>query len=752
MFRDDDEDRTGECLYPSDFADFKPRADVLLRGTCYTPGRKRMTEYPVKFGVGAWSKILRVTGDRVWLDGVAGPTMSDPVPFDRMPLDDRHSFGGPGYARNPVGKGYNTRELPNVEDVKDLVLSRSDRPAPAGFGPISPSRPERMEKMGKKYGQSYREKQAPYYAEDFDWSYFNAAPPDQQLPYLRGDEELLFQNLHPDVEILRSRLPGLRIRAFVNDPEGRFREVPMHLDTLFVDLDKEALFLTWRGLDEVKDDDISRYNTLVASEPLGEPPLPEAHYREILRKFEADPVEIEEHLPEELKGEWRALQALREQRAKGAPPPEPSGLEPLSALLKERLGDLAKPQQEKIREAMARLSDVPLEGGRTLGSALAEALRQPPKAAQGGLGGLSLESLPPVTSPEIRRSFRALARAVQEARAAATARGMAPSGMEAWDQLLSDPRIAAMGLSPAAPSGAEEPGPGSDLSGQDLSDRDLSGRDLTGADLTSAILSGADLRGTKLARAKLKQAVLFEADLTGADLTGADLTLATLQSARAEGAVFRDATIALASFESARLAGADLSGTHGQQMVFSRADMTRASARRAQWHMAFLEGTTLDGADLSEATLPRCLVAKGSGVGATFAGATVTDSSFSGSDLRQARFTGARGDGSVWLGAILAGADFSLATLVRSHFSEADATRATFFGANLRGARFYRATLERADFTRANLFDADLHKALVPEAKFVGASLYDAKFYQAAGSGCDFSGANLKRSTLERDR
>jgi len=43
-YRDDDEERAGECLYPGDFADWKPRADVMLRGTCHTPRGEPLVE------------------------------------------------------------------------------------------------------------------------------------------------------------------------------------------------------------------------------------------------------------------------------------------------------------------------------------------------------------------------------------------------------------------------------------------------------------------------------------------------------------------------------------------------------------------------------------------------------------------------------------------------------------------------------------------------------------------------------------
>jgi uncharacterized protein YjbI with pentapeptide repeats len=752
VFEDDDTDQTGACLYPSDFADFKPQADVLLRGTCHTPGGDRMTECPVHFGVGGWSKILRVVGHRIWMDGIVGPTMSDHVPFTRMPIDDRHSFGGPEYPQNPVGRGYKTRELPNIEAADDVISSRSDRPVPAGFGPISPHRAERRVKLGKNYGGSYRKKRAPYYADDFDWSFFNAAPPDQRIPYLRGDEELLFQNLHPTAAVLRSRLPALRIRAFAREDGGLMHEVPMNLDTLFVDLDEGAIHLVWRGLCPVKKDDLSDQTVLIAQEPLSDPPLRDAHYQQILEKLDADPLEIEDHLPPELKEEWSALQALGKKGAAPAPAADKaSGGNPISTLLKGLLGRAAKAQQAQILRAMESLLKVALPDGKTMAIALGEALGTRRLMAPSSIP-LSDSVLPVITNVLSRRAFRALVKCVKDERERAAAKGKPLEGLEEWDKLSSDPKLAAMGLSPTEPKAPDGFSPGIDLSGQDLTDSDLSGRDLSGANLTGAVLAGANLRGTRLVGANLTQAVLFEADLQKADLTNADLTTATLQCVRAEGAIFRGAKVDFASFDSARLEGADFSEAHGEQVVFSRADMTSAIVKKARLHMSYFEETTLASTDFSGASLTRSFVSRCHATGAIFTRATIAGTSFADSDLGQALFTDARGDGSVWTGATLTGADFSYATLKGAHFTEARATETRFFGANLRQARFYQTILDRADFTKANLFDADLHKAHVNAVKFVDANLYDAKLYQTQGADCDFKGANLKRSTLEGDR
>ena len=126
---------------------------------------------------------------------------------------------------------------------------RRDDPGPAGFGPINPAWPQRAPKVGKEYGARWKKERFPYYAKDFDWTYFNAAPADQQLPRVparRRDGRLPEPAPRPR-RSSRPACPGLRIRAFVKDDKQRFREVPMRLDTLFADLDEGKLYLTWRG-------------------------------------------------------------------------------------------------------------------------------------------------------------------------------------------------------------------------------------------------------------------------------------------------------------------------------------------------------------------------------------------------------------------------------------------------------------------------------------------------------------------------
>ena len=726
VFLEADEDRAGECLYASDFADFKLHADVLLSGACHTPGGRPLPECPVRFTVGAWSKSLMVTGRRVWTEKMIGASVSDPHPFASMPLTYANAFGGPSNPKNPAGKGQETPELPNVEPPGTRVRGKGDRPEPAGFGPLSPAWPQRAGKVGKQYGAKWKKERAPFYAEDFDWTYFNAAPPDQQLQgYLRGDEEIGFVNLHPAAPSFSARLPGLRVRAFAKDVKGVVREAPMKLDTLLADLDKETLVLTWRGLVPVEQDDLADVKTvLIASEKLDDPLLPEAHYLEILEAFEADPLEMDRHVP----GARKAMAALTKAAEDDAAHPERTPAERAQAFLESAaaLVDLMpEDQRPEMQRALAQTAE----------KLAAEAANPPPPAA------------PAHPSEAIGALLAKAGDAVKQLRAIGAVSGQPVEDVDEIERMLDDPAIK-KALAAFAPPRPDEIGPGKDLSGRNLSRMDLSGVDLSGANLEEANLMEARLVGTRLTGANLRQAILMGANLEGADLSGADLSRAMLTSARAPGASFHRAKLDQALFQKVDLRGATFTQATCNIMILSGSDLTESNLRGCDFFKVFADSAILERADLTEARLVQCSFLRAKAERVTLARALLTSSSFADSDLRRANLTEARGEGTNWSRAILEEADFRFAALPAAHFMEAKATGARFFGADLRRSEFYRACLDRADFEKANLFGVNLNKSTLNGTRFVNANLYDARFLGASGKGCDLNGANLERAML----
>lgn len=218
-----------------------------VEGHLHAPGGLPTGVCPVRFVVGDWTRTLLAFGPRNWKAGAAAPEVAEP--FVRLPLGWTESFGGAGFADNPVGRGFGGEILPRLEDERRPMRQRADTPAPAAFGPVNRAWPLRRRKTGS-YGGDYVKARWPGLPLDFDWSYFNAAPAEQQVPYLKGDEKLIVQNVHPDEPIVGVRLPGWRPRCLVRQVLGGLRrgdcevvlkELPLALDTLAVDMDAGAL-------------------------------------------------------------------------------------------------------------------------------------------------------------------------------------------------------------------------------------------------------------------------------------------------------------------------------------------------------------------------------------------------------------------------------------------------------------------------------------------------------------------------------
>lgn len=275
----------------------KQAGEALAAGMCFAPDGKSLPAFQVKISVGSIGKTLNVFGNRYWKR--AGGTIkiiTDPEPFIEMPVTYENAFGGYDYKSNLTGKGLSpvTTEsgetilpLPNIEDPDNLIGSPSDRPEPAGFGPLDVTNPRRAKKLGT-FDEKWRRENWPYYPEDMDWSFFNTAPENQQIKeYFTGDESISIANMHPERQFIRSRLPGLRARCFVNqekDGETHFKEVKTHLDTVWLFPGAETGVILFHGLVRVADDEAEDVLHLTGAwESLDEEPKPVEFYMESLK-------------------------------------------------------------------------------------------------------------------------------------------------------------------------------------------------------------------------------------------------------------------------------------------------------------------------------------------------------------------------------------------------------------------------------------------------------------------------------------
>ena len=779
-YEEGDDNQAGAVLYPGDFADFKPKAEVMLRGTCHPPHRSDV-RCDVSFRVGDWKKTLQVVGHRVWVDHTAGGKHTEPTVIGSIPVDYAHAYGGPGFLNNPVGKGHVEKLVGEGDDL--YQPPRSERSAvmasaqlanilyadgaehkhglPAGFGPLSPGWKLRSQKLGKKYDQEWLDTRAPCFASDMDWTYFNSAPPDQQLEgYLRGDEEVTFVNLHPKRSLFSVRLPELRVRVFVRDVAGTHREIVMRLDTLFADLSDDSLYLTWRGITPVKEEDLTDVAFgLIVTEPLAEAPRPADAYLAQLEAFAADPIGLKDAFPagfmefaESSKKLENATDAELEAMLENA-----DGNSPPVAVAKNIFGKLMRPEINQLDGTWAKAAASEGADPAMMKAKVLQSLKE--SARGGGRGGIGMR-LPVRDGEKLVFPIGNLVRE-QEKKLLEVKKALPEEGRDAASakldgalvKLRTDPIILATDAhyKPYSEDDPppDEPGPGADLQGRDLSDRDLRGVDLSGADLQCAILAETNLEGVNLKGAKLGGARLCRTNLNGADLTDVDLTSATFDRVSAIGTRFDGVRLDMFRATASDFTDALFARAEGLLASFGESTFTGANFAGAHLNMCSFDTCKVDGARFG-AKLERVRFGECEGRGIDLRGAELLATSFNACRLPEADVSGARGEGSIWFGSGLQKARFYKADLVAAHFYNVDAAGADFSWANLPGARFDRAILKEASFERANLRSADLRKAVLTKTCFRSAVLHDAKLTETAGVDVDFTSADMVGVNLQR--
>lgn len=246
----DDPRESLRCV--GDLVPFKSRAEVLLVGHAHAPRGEPVRSLVARLCVGEVDKAVEIFADRVFAPD--GQIREGPR-FAKSPLLWHYASGGPGTA-NPVGvrregppDRYGQRLLPRLQPPGLHVTGPGDYIPPVGFGPISPTWPERWSKLYHHgAGWDHRRWYQRPLPEDIHPAYFNAAPADQQLATIRAGERIILENLHPQHPRLVTTLAVAEPRAVVAWGSRRTDELRFVCDTMWIDTDRGRCSLTWRAL------------------------------------------------------------------------------------------------------------------------------------------------------------------------------------------------------------------------------------------------------------------------------------------------------------------------------------------------------------------------------------------------------------------------------------------------------------------------------------------------------------------------
>lgn len=166
-------------------------------------------------------------------------------PVQRVPLGYERAYGGIGCAENPLGVGFgaNANEAPNLVHPQQADQVTSFAAVPSLF----PSRKRLLGELPRSV-LSQRVVELP---SDFNWGYFQAAPPSQQLAELRGGEWLSIEGVLLGQPLMQTRIPRLQGLARVHAAfEGQLdvaETLALRLDMLQIDADHAQCHIVWRG-------------------------------------------------------------------------------------------------------------------------------------------------------------------------------------------------------------------------------------------------------------------------------------------------------------------------------------------------------------------------------------------------------------------------------------------------------------------------------------------------------------------------
>ena len=818
----------------------KKQAEFLAAGHCFAPAGEPVEKHFVRIQCADRDKTLMVYGNRVWHEWGLTATVSAPIPFTKMPLTWAEAFGGTDFAPNPDGRGMDTVEptahdtaesayslafplfpqntaaassdaaikercypLPNVEYPNQLVLTKSDRPTPASYYPVSWYNTIRLKKFGTYDGGQKREAYA--YADDIDWAFFNSASSDQQYPnFFTGDEAFQIENMHPEESLIRGNLPGWRPRCFaqLQRDEVQYSEIELHLDTVWFLPEFMQGVVIWHGMIPIQDMQGSDVLAIhIEDETLAEPLKSRAEYEAIfLQKSHRDDVESARKKADE-DFERRKAQALalaKENLKNGSFFKDKN----VAAVMKQMQAQMDKVQQQLSphfsKESQTKsLGTAPLDIKKTVTqwitkhieasdntqsanawSAVFEKLGLPVakdasmldvlKQLRSNKSALSKQLVKPFTShlhtlgvdeskltkltaapSDSVSTEKALDALIQQLQTPEQAQALPPDTLQkllkAKEQLATlSPAITLPHLFTRLALEAAYAA-GESLAGQVFIDIDLRGIDLRGADLSK----------TNFCHCKLDYADFSGANITKTNFGNASLTHAKFIKAQAPHAIFSGANISDADFSCAVLTDAHFLNTHGHRARFSNADLSQATIKDADWSECYLDqvnaasikllNTHCKGAYISQVNFDSALIND-----IQFEDMAIDDTNFTNGTLKNITFSKVSLRNSQWDAVIASDVTWKESTLLESRWSRVVLQNCHLENVDIRQANWnkvviYQGTLSYVQFQQCELVQMSANSKSV----WAAVQFERCNMQQAAWLNCDLTTVTYQRCQLQ---
>ncbi|MBV7481797.1 DUF2169 domain-containing protein [Bordetella sp. BOR01] len=769
-----------------DFVMPKPHPEYLVSGGAYTAHQQDKTRCMVSVRVGDKRKDGLVFGDRYWI----GDQISDPQPFEMMPLTWSRSFGGETVPDNPQGAGVDEVEingttavrLPNLESPVERINSKGQQVAPYNFGLIGIDRPQRLSKLGSADEKWIKEVGTGFF-DDLQFSAFNAASDDQvwqDRDALAMDEPFEFWNMHPELHCWSGSLAALRARCFIKRKDAdALDEVPMRPTTVWFLPHRTSYVLLFHGQVPIVESDAVDVSTIMAAMEHADRPRSMAHYTHVFaRRMNFDTAALEtlrdaDLMPGDILAPWlenislekhALLSKLTDRLRRDTGAYQPGGfVGPVKPVTLTDLPEMAehyqqmhqdvieqqRHEQQKVYEETRRsVEQTGNERDAELFRAVAGALL--PQSGEFTLphrGPPDLDSIfQSVRNSQFRSGLRA-SFSGKEAEGIST-RELYAHGKRALKQTYLYSVHFQQGVAKAAPHRVQQIR--DQVEKKYRLNRNLSDMDLTGADLSNMDLAGADFSRTWLERADLTNT-----NLAGARFEEAVLARASFVTCCLDNAVFTRSNISEAVFE-----GVSFKGTKFEGVICET---------RTVFDRCAFESGAMDGFVMKHVEWRNCGMREMELRDLTFEDSAFSDTAIAESRLDKVSFEHSTIENLCIDECVLSACAAFESTFRHGHLNNSFAAKCVFLDTvsfdgysfqdshiqqtmfreiQFKNVSFQGATLEQCDFTQARLTGCDLRKIESPQALFVRANLdmadlSDSNLMQANFQKASFVGANL---------
>lgn len=263
-------DITKSVRYESDLSPYKPKTDIIINATAFSPGNRATASFDVGVQIGNYIKSLRIHGPRRWIYGPFGWELSPAEPVQSLDIRYEYAAGGTLNIRdksfvspdNPSGMGWYPKAYlqqcgeitlpgPQIESPVTPVSHISQPVRPEGFGFFGRSWRDRIKYAGT-YDDVWLEKQHPFPPLDFQFEYWCGAHPTLQIPHIPPGNKLPIKLFGV---IAASELASQRIQFYIPSETlfililseaGIAITKDMQLDTIVIDTNIKKIFCTYR--------------------------------------------------------------------------------------------------------------------------------------------------------------------------------------------------------------------------------------------------------------------------------------------------------------------------------------------------------------------------------------------------------------------------------------------------------------------------------------------------------------------------